>query len=83
MQNFEVAIRDAKRFRKNDFFKTVWRIKTAERDFWQKTRALFILAPLRNDFILRFKLNGVFSEDFSRKKYRKIYITRDRFQLIF
>ena len=49
-------------------FLPVWRVKTAERDFWQKTGAFIILAPLRNDFILRFKLNGVCPKDFSMRK---------------
>ena len=57
-------------------FSAVWRLKTAEkRSFGEKPRALIILTPLRNDFILRFQVNGVRPEEFSvKKKCRKFLL---------
>ena len=45
-------------------------------DFRQKTRAFIVLAPLRNDLILRFEVSGVCPEDFTmRKKCRKTFMS--------
>ena len=57
--------------RKNGFFGRLETQNCRNEDFWRKTRAFIILAPLRNDFILRFQVNGMCPEEFSVKKKMK------------